>query len=67
MLHRRVFRFLNTIWDFIKFCKNRPAVVKGTPWDSTVAAASEEWVDETDFSFRPKICEERLFFLFRLS
>jgi hypothetical protein len=36
-------------------CFRRPEQPAGTSWQSTVLAASEEWVDETSFRFQPTL------------
>jgi hypothetical protein len=40
--------------QFVRFL-SAPKLSPATSWDSTVAAASEEWADPTEFDFRPEL------------
>ncbi len=45
---------LRALRDYMRFLR-RPEQPVGTTWQSTVLAASEEWVDETSFRFQPTL------------
>jgi hypothetical protein len=45
---------LRALRDYMRFLRRTKQPV-GTNWQSTVLAASEEWVDETNFQFQPTL------------
>lgn len=47
-------RALRIFGDYVRFLR-RPNQPVGTSWQSTVLAASEEWVDESHFRFQPRL------------
>jgi len=53
-------RIIRTIWEFIEFHRNRSKAVVATAWESMVGTAYEELGDNTEFSFRPQVSDERL-------